>query len=193
MKIYKFAFYIVFTLAISGVMNTVFTNGLDLHENFDTSVLTDQTSRTGNNFNGFKFVLLQKFFLMLHSTGQAVFHQKNSCFNMFKSQNLSYSTGRQTFMNCQNMPRRFSNNYNPSLNKIQFQNFPRKCNETFENKTKENEENKNCEDIKKDKINGEIKVSPLCSINELVKYNKITSQYILIDETGPAHKKVFLV
>jgi hypothetical protein len=33
----------------------------------------------------------------------------------------------------------------------------------------------------------------MCVINELVKYNKIKHEYVLLDEIGPAHKKMFFV
>ncbi|XP_078332855.1 double-stranded RNA-binding protein Staufen homolog isoform X2 [Crassostrea virginica] len=35
--------------------------------------------------------------------------------------------------------------------------------------------------------------TPMCLINELARYNKISHQYTLVDEQGPAHKKVFSV
>ncbi|KAL7640516.1 UNVERIFIED_CONTAM: hypothetical protein RMT77_008791 [Armadillidium vulgare] len=35
--------------------------------------------------------------------------------------------------------------------------------------------------------------TPMCLINELARYNKISHQYCLTDEKGPAHKKVFTV
>lgn len=35
--------------------------------------------------------------------------------------------------------------------------------------------------------------TPMCLINELARYNKISHQYTLIDEQGPAHKKTFYV
>ncbi|KAK3088569.1 hypothetical protein FSP39_020726 [Pinctada imbricata] len=35
--------------------------------------------------------------------------------------------------------------------------------------------------------------TPMCLINELARYNKIMHQYTLVDEQGPAHKKVFYV
>lgn len=35
--------------------------------------------------------------------------------------------------------------------------------------------------------------TPMCLVNELSRYNKITHQYRLISETGPAHKKKFTV
>jgi hypothetical protein len=33
----------------------------------------------------------------------------------------------------------------------------------------------------------------MCLINELVKFNKIKHEYVLLDEIGPAHKKIFFV
>ena len=33
----------------------------------------------------------------------------------------------------------------------------------------------------------------MCMINELVKCNKIKHEYVLLDEIGPAHKKMFFV
>jgi hypothetical protein len=33
----------------------------------------------------------------------------------------------------------------------------------------------------------------MCLINELIKFNKIKHEYILLDEIGPAHKKTFFV
>jgi hypothetical protein len=33
----------------------------------------------------------------------------------------------------------------------------------------------------------------MCMMNELVKHNKIKHEYVLLDEIGPAHKKVFFV
>jgi hypothetical protein len=35
--------------------------------------------------------------------------------------------------------------------------------------------------------------TPMCLINELIKYNKIKHEYVLLDEIGPAHKKTFYV
>jgi dsRNA-specific ribonuclease len=35
--------------------------------------------------------------------------------------------------------------------------------------------------------------TPMCLINELVKFNKIKHEYVLLDEIGPAHKKKFFV
>lgn len=35
--------------------------------------------------------------------------------------------------------------------------------------------------------------TPMCLINELARYNKISHQYTLVDEQGPAHKKTFYV
>ncbi|XP_061182714.1 double-stranded RNA-binding protein Staufen homolog [Saccostrea echinata] len=35
--------------------------------------------------------------------------------------------------------------------------------------------------------------TPMCLINELARYNKISHQYTLVDEQGPAHKKTFFV
>ena len=35
--------------------------------------------------------------------------------------------------------------------------------------------------------------TPMCLINELTKHNKIKHEYVLLDEMGPAHKKVFYV
>jgi len=35
--------------------------------------------------------------------------------------------------------------------------------------------------------------TPMCLVNELARYNKISHQYKLVDETGPAHKKIFSV
>lgn len=35
--------------------------------------------------------------------------------------------------------------------------------------------------------------TPMCLVNELARFNKITHQYKLVDETGPAHKKTFSV
>nr|XP_034323124.1 double-stranded RNA-binding protein Staufen homolog isoform X1 [Crassostrea gigas] len=35
--------------------------------------------------------------------------------------------------------------------------------------------------------------TPMCLINELARYNKISHQYTLVDEQGPAHKKIFYV
>lgn len=35
--------------------------------------------------------------------------------------------------------------------------------------------------------------TPMCLINELARFNKITHQYTLVDEQGPAHKKNFFV
>jgi len=35
--------------------------------------------------------------------------------------------------------------------------------------------------------------TPMCLINELARYNKVTHQYTLVDEQGPAHKKTFFV
>ncbi|XP_064652395.1 double-stranded RNA-binding protein Staufen homolog 2-like isoform X2 [Lineus longissimus] len=35
--------------------------------------------------------------------------------------------------------------------------------------------------------------TPMCLINELARYNKIQHQYTLVDEQGPAHKKIFFV
>ncbi len=33
----------------------------------------------------------------------------------------------------------------------------------------------------------------MCLLNELARYNKLVPLYELIDETGPAHEKTFLV
>ncbi|KAH9490575.1 hypothetical protein Btru_034158 [Bulinus truncatus] len=35
--------------------------------------------------------------------------------------------------------------------------------------------------------------TPMCLINELARFNKISHQYVLVDEQGPAHKKTFYV
>ena len=35
--------------------------------------------------------------------------------------------------------------------------------------------------------------TPMCLVNELARYNKVGHQYRLTDESGPAHKKNFLV
>lgn len=35
--------------------------------------------------------------------------------------------------------------------------------------------------------------TPMCLINELARFNRITHQYTLVDEQGPAHKKTFFV
>ncbi|GFS04282.1 double-stranded RNA-binding protein Staufen homolog [Elysia marginata] len=35
--------------------------------------------------------------------------------------------------------------------------------------------------------------TPMCLINELARYNKVSHQYTLVDEQGPAHKKIFYV
>jgi len=35
--------------------------------------------------------------------------------------------------------------------------------------------------------------TPMCLVHELVKYNKIKHEYVLLDEIGPAHKKTFYV
>ncbi|KAK0066309.1 double-stranded RNA-binding protein Staufen [Biomphalaria pfeifferi] len=35
--------------------------------------------------------------------------------------------------------------------------------------------------------------TPMCLINELARFNKISHQYTLVDEQGPAHKKTFYV
>lgn len=35
--------------------------------------------------------------------------------------------------------------------------------------------------------------TPMCLINELARYNRVTHQYTLVDEQGPAHKKTFFV
>ncbi|XP_025089402.1 double-stranded RNA-binding protein Staufen homolog isoform X2 [Pomacea canaliculata] len=35
--------------------------------------------------------------------------------------------------------------------------------------------------------------TPMCLINELARYNKVAHQYTLVDEQGPAHKKIFYV
>ncbi|RUS91611.1 hypothetical protein EGW08_000584 [Elysia chlorotica] len=35
--------------------------------------------------------------------------------------------------------------------------------------------------------------TPMCLINELARYNKVSHQYTLVDEQGPAHKKIFFV
>lgn len=35
--------------------------------------------------------------------------------------------------------------------------------------------------------------TPMCLINELARFNKVTHQYTLVDEQGPAHKKNFYV
>lgn len=35
--------------------------------------------------------------------------------------------------------------------------------------------------------------TPMCLINELARFNKVQHQYVLTDEQGPAHKKVFFV
>lgn len=35
--------------------------------------------------------------------------------------------------------------------------------------------------------------TPLCLVNELVRYNKIKHEYVLLDEIGPAHKKTFYI
>lgn len=35
--------------------------------------------------------------------------------------------------------------------------------------------------------------TPMCLVNELARYNKVTHQYSLVDEQGPAHKKTFFV
>jgi hypothetical protein len=43
---------------------------------------------------------------------------------------------------------------------------------------------------KRDTINQK---TPMCLVNELVKYNKIKHEYVLLDEIGPAHKKKFYV
>ena len=35
--------------------------------------------------------------------------------------------------------------------------------------------------------------TPMCLLNELARYNKLVPLYELIDETGPAHEKTFMV
>lgn len=35
--------------------------------------------------------------------------------------------------------------------------------------------------------------TPMCLINELARFNRVTHQYTLVDEQGPAHKKTFFV
>jgi double-stranded RNA-binding protein Staufen len=35
--------------------------------------------------------------------------------------------------------------------------------------------------------------TPMCLVNELARFNKISHQYTLVDEQGPAHKKIFYV
>lgn len=35
--------------------------------------------------------------------------------------------------------------------------------------------------------------TPMCLINELARYNRVSHQYTLVDEQGPAHKKTFFV
>lgn len=35
--------------------------------------------------------------------------------------------------------------------------------------------------------------TPMCLINELARFNKVSHMYTLVDETGPAHKKTFFV
>jgi hypothetical protein len=76
------------------------------------------------------------------------------------------------------------------------------------NTIKENNENQNdstFNQTKKEKIVGEVaqkpqeqkkqqqQKTPMCLINELVKFNKIKHEYSLLDEVGPAHKKIFTV
>lgn len=53
--------------------------------------------------------------------------------------------------------------------------------------------------VEKDNQNDELEnkeqqdKTPMCLINELARYNKLKPQYVLQDETGPAHKKIFTV
>ena len=35
--------------------------------------------------------------------------------------------------------------------------------------------------------------TPMCLLNELARYNKLVPLYELMDETGPAHEKTFVV
>ncbi|ESP03356.1 hypothetical protein LOTGIDRAFT_82984, partial [Lottia gigantea] len=35
--------------------------------------------------------------------------------------------------------------------------------------------------------------TPMCLLNELARYNKVSHQYMLVDEEGPAHQKLFYV
>ncbi|CAF0921654.1 unnamed protein product [Brachionus calyciflorus] len=46
------------------------------------------------------------------------------------------------------------------------------------------------ETVKKSESNDK---TPMCLIHELVKFNKIKNEYVLLDEKGPAHKKTFYV
>lgn len=60
--------------------------------------------------------------------------------------------------------------------------------ETEDRKEKEENDNSLTETLANTK-----EKTPMCLINELARYNKISHQYTLDDEQGPAHKKTFYV
>uniref|UniRef100_A0A915DE94 DRBM domain-containing protein n=1 Tax=Ditylenchus dipsaci TaxID=166011 RepID=A0A915DE94_9BILA len=61
-----------------------------------------------------------------------------------------------------------------------------------------NHENNEADFVKKNAYNyglGKegVEKTPMCRVAELARYNKLKHEYILLDESGPAHKKRFTV
>lgn len=57
----------------------------------------------------------------------------------------------------------------------------------------EDQEDDNKENSSNETLANTKEKTPMCLINELARYNKISHQYTLDDEQGPAHKKTFYV
>ncbi|KAK6618065.1 hypothetical protein RUM44_002507 [Polyplax serrata] len=55
------------------------------------------------------------------------------------------------------------------------------------------ENNQMCPAISSSAAPGTKEKTPMCLVNELARFNKITHQYRLTNEQGPAHKKSFTV
>ncbi|KAK3726189.1 hypothetical protein RRG08_031515 [Elysia crispata] len=64
--------------------------------------------------------------------------------------------------------------------------------EKFQN-TEETKSNGTTETCEEQSLANTKEKTPMCLINELARYNKVSHQYTLVDEQGPAHKKIFYV
>jgi dsRNA-specific ribonuclease len=61
----------------------------------------------------------------------------------------------------------------------------------IKNEEEENDDNNNITKTNED--DDTTQKSPMFLINEVARYNKLQLQYQLLDETGPAHNKIFFV